>query len=77
MPSIPRPSYRLIDDVIPHGSLVIPGNALYFLRFPTSFPAPPASPLGSAFHDGGGATPHEPQAAALAVFSQPARQAFH
>lgn len=52
MPSAPRPSYWLIDDMIPRRSLVIPGNALYFVLFPTSSPAPP-SPLGSDFHEDG------------------------
>lgn len=58
------PSFWVTDDVIPRGSLVIPGNAFYFTLFPTSFPAPP--PPRRALASTGGATPRERRALALA-----------
>lgn len=43
------PSCRLIDDMVPRGSLVVPGNALYFTCLPASSPALSPSP-GSDCH---------------------------
>lgn len=49
VPSAPQPSYWLIDDMIPRGSPVIPGNTLYFMRFSAPFPAPFLLPTGVWF----------------------------
>lgn len=70
VPSAPQPSYWLIDDMIPRGSPVIPGNTISCVSPPPS-PPPPSSPLGSGFHGATGA-PREAAALALAAFSQPA-----
>lgn len=71
MPRAARPSYWLIDDMIPRGSPVVPRNALYFLLSPPPCPPSPTCPLGSDLRDGAGAAPREARAVAL-VGIQPA-----
>lgn len=72
VPSAPQPSYWLIDDMIPRGSPVIPGNTLYFMCFAAPFPAPSRLPTGVWFPRSDGAAPREAAAVAFAAFSQPA-----
>lgn len=68
MPGAPGPSYWLIDDMIPCGSLVDPGSTLHFMHFPPP-PRPSASPPGSDFHHGDGAAPCEVQGHGISRYS--------